>query len=459
MPDRILIRGGTVLTMEPGARPRLADVLVEDGLIAAVAPGLPDDGADVVDASRCIVLPGMVDTHRHVWQTQLRGVTHDWSLKDYIRSVRFQAAVFYRPQDMYTGNYLGMLEAIDAGVTTVLDFSHCVNTPEHAEAALAGTRDSGIRSMFALGLNDVPVPHPHFATLEQRIEHARTLRTKELPSDGGLVTMGISLSDVLVAGIERVTQEVAVSRELGVRITLHANAVMFPQPVSEVAFLDEAGLLGPDLVWVHMNQTTDEELRRVADTGGAVSTTPETEMQMGMGHPAHGRFMAVGGRCTFGCDVISNNSGDLFPQVRLALQTERMLRNDAELARRHGPDDIGPSTLSHLEGATVNGAEALGLSSRIGTLTPGKEADLIVVRGDAPNTLPVNDPVAAIVLHAHAGNVDTVMVAGRILKRDGRLLADPARRLALMDESHGHLFDAIEAHGGLIPQPPAPLPW
>ncbi|MEU9889018.1 amidohydrolase family protein [Sphaerisporangium sp. NPDC051011] len=459
MPDRILLRDGTVLTMEPGSRPRRADILVEDGLIAAIEPDLSGVDADVVDAGRCIVLPGMVDTHRHVWQTQLRGVTHDWSLKDYIRAIRFQSAVFYRPQDMYAGNYLGMLEAIDAGVTTVLDFSHCVNTPEHAAAALQGTRDSGIRSVFALGLNDVPVPHPHFATLAARIEHARELRAKELSSDQGLVTMGISLSDVLVAGIGRVTEEVAVSRELGLRITLHANAVMFPQPVSEVAFLDEAGLLGPDLVWVHMNQTTDDELRRVVETGGAISTTPETEMQMGMGHPAHGRFMAVGGKCTFGCDVISNNSGDLFPQVRLALQTERMLRNDLDLARNHGPDDIRPSTLSHLEGATINGAEALGLASRIGTLTPGKEADIIVVRGDAPNMLPVNDPVAAVVMHAHAGNVDTVMVAGRILKRDGRLLADPARRLALMDDSHGYLMDEVRRHGGLIPQPPVPLPW
>ncbi|ADP79449.1 amidohydrolase family protein [Pseudofrankia inefficax] len=459
MPERVLVRGGTVLTMERGAAPLRADVLVEDGLIVAVAPDLAAADADVVEADRCLVLPGMVDTHRHVWQTQLRGVTHDWSLKDYIRSVRFTAAACYRPEDMYVGNYLGMLEAIDAGITTVLDFSHCINTPEHADAALNGTRDAGIRSVFALGLNDVPVPDIHFSTLAQRIEHARALRHGELKSDSALVTMGISLSDVLVAGIGRVTEEVAVSRDLGLPITLHANAVMFPTPVSEVGFLDEAGLLGPDLVWVHMNQTTDDELRRVLDTGGAISTTPETEMQMGMGHPVHGRFMALGGRCTFGCDVISNNSGDLFPQVRLALQTERMLRNDRELDRRHGPDDIGPSTLSHLEGATVNGAEALGLGSRIGTLTPGKEADLIVVRGDAPNMIPVNDPVSALVLHAHAGNVDTVMVAGRILKRDGRLLADAARRLALMDASHGFLRDAIEARGGLIPQPPAPLPW
>ncbi|GAA2331508.1 amidohydrolase family protein [Dactylosporangium salmoneum] len=459
MPDRILIRNGLVLTMEPGDRPRRADVLVEGTRIVEVSDHIPSADADIVDATRCIVMPGMVDTHRHVWQTQLRGVTYDWSLKDYIRSIRFQAAVHYRPHDMYVGNYLGMLEAIDAGVTTVLDFSHCINTPEHADAALQGTRESGIRSMFALGLNDVPVADVYFNTLAQRIEHARKLRTNELSSDAGLVTMGISLSDVLVAGIERVTQEVATSRSLGLRITLHANAVMFPQPVSEVAFLEQEGLLGPDLVWVHMNQTTDDELRRVADTGGSISTTPETEMQMGMGHPAHGRFMAVGGECTFGCDVISNNSGDLFPQVRLALQTERMLRNDSELARYHGPDLINPSALSHLEGATINGARALGLDSRVGTLTAGKEADIIVIRGDAPNMLPVNDPVAAVVMHAHAGNVDTVMVAGRVLKRDGRLLADPAARLRLMDESHAHLFEAIERTGGLIPQPPTPLPW
>lgn len=457
MPTRIVVKNGTVLTMEPGATPRRADILIEDTRIAHIAPAIDHPDADVIDATRCIVMPGMIDTHRHVWQTQLRGITYDWSLKDYIRSVRFQAAAHYRPEDMYAGNHLGMLEAIDAGITTVLDFSHCINTPEHADAALAGTRDTGIRSVFALGLNDVP--GATFTTLGQRIDHARALRNADLSSDTALVTMGISLSDVLVAGIDRVTQEVATSRDLGLRITLHANAVMFPQPVSEVAFLEHAGLLGPDLIWVHMNQTTDDELRRVADTGGAISTTPETEMQMGMGAPAHGRFMDVGGQCTFGCDVISNNSGDLFPQLRLALHAERMRRNAIELDNHHGPDTITPTALSHLEGATINGARALGLDSRTGTLTPGKEADLIVIRADAPNTHPMNDPVATVALHAHAGNVDTVLVAGRILKRDGRLLADPSRRLRLMDESHAHLFEAIHKTGGLIPQPPAPLPW
>jgi len=455
---RTLFTGGTVVSVVPGDAPRRADVLVDDGVIVEIAPHITAD-ADRVDATDCIVMPGFVDTHRHVWQTQLRGVTHEWSLKDYIRSVRFQSATHYQPDDMYVGNYLGMLEAINAGVTSVLDFCHCINTPEHAEEALRGTRDSGIRSVFALGLNEVPVDNPVFNTLEHRIEHARRLRGEQLPSDAGLVTMGISLSDVLVAGIERVTEEVAVSRELGLPITLHANAVMFAEPVSEVQFLEQAGLLGPDLVWVHMNLTTDDELRRVVETGGAISCTPETEMQMGMGHPVFGRFLEVGGEPSLGCDVISNNSGCLFSQMRLALQTQRMLDNDVELAHRHGPDIVDLSSETALRAATLWGARAMGLDSRVGTVEVGKQADLIMIRGDDINMLPVNDPVGSVVLHAHPGNVDTVMVAGRILKRDGQLLESRDRLKQRMADSHERLTEAIAATGGLIPQPPAPLPW
>lgn len=459
MPEQSTIfKGGTVISMVAGEEPRPADVLVVDGRIAQVGAGIEAD-AELIDASDCIVSPGFVDTHRHVWQTQLRGVTHDWSLKDYIRSIRFQSAVHYRPEDMYAGNYLGMLEAIDAGVTTVLDFSHCVNSPEHASEAIRGTREAGIRSMFALGLNEVPLDNPVFNTLEHRVEHAKRLRAEEFASDDALVTMGISLSDVLVAGIERVTEEVAVSRELDLRLTLHANAVMFAEPVSEVAFLEQAGLLGPDLVWVHMNQTTDEELRRVVETGGALSCTPETEMQMGMGHPAFGRFIKAGGHPSLGCDVISNNSGCLFSQMRLALQAERMIANDVELAHNHGPDTIGPPSETALRAATIWGAEAMGLDSKIGTVEVGKEADLIMIRGDDINMLPVNKPIGSVVLHAHPGNVDTVMVAGRILKRDGRLADDRAELSRRMRDSHQHLMSAIEASGGLIPQPPVPLPW
>ncbi len=456
--ERTLFQGGTVITMVDGEEPRIADVLVENGKISHIGQNLTSD-AEIIDATDCLVLPGFVDTHRHVWQTQLRGVTHDWSLKDYIRSIRFQAAVHYRPEDMYVGNYLGMLEAINAGVTTVLDFSHCINTPEHADEAIRGSRESGIRSLFALGLNEVPVQNPAFNTLEHRIEHAKMLRQKQFPSDEGLVTMGISLSDVLVAGIERVTKEVAISRELGVRITLHANAVMFSQPVSEVAFLEEAHLLGPDLVWVHMNQTTDSELRRVVETGGAISSTPETEMQMGMGHPVIGRFLAVGGKPSLGCDVISNNSGCIFSQMRLGLQAQRMLDNDVELEHHHGPDTIDLSSRTIVKAATIWGARAMGLDSKIGTLEAGKDADIIMIRADDINTMPANHPLGTITMHAHPGNVDTVMVAGKTLKKDGKLLQDRAKLRKQMAESHEYLFHHINATGGLIPQPPAPLPW
>ncbi|WP_432000065.1 amidohydrolase family protein [Streptomyces sioyaensis] len=458
MSSRVIFQNGTVVSMVPGEEPRQANVLVIDGDIAKIGD-FGDMEGEFIDATDCIVAPGFVDTHRHVWQTQLRGVTHDWSLKDYIRSIRLQSAVHYRPEDMYVGNYLGMLEAINAGVTTVLDFSHCINSPEHATEAIRGTRESGIRSIFALGLNEVPLNNPVFNTVEHRIDHAKYLRATEFPSDDALVTMGIALSDVHIAGIERVTSEVGISRELDIPMTFHANAVLFPDPVSEVAFLEEAGLLGPDLIWVHMNLSTDEELRRVIETGGAVSCTPETEMQMGMGNPVFGRFIEAGGHPGLGCDVISNNSGCLFSQMRLALQAERMVTNDKSLNTGYAPDMIWPTTGTALRAATVWGAEALGLDAKIGTLEVGKQADVIMIRGDDVNMLPVNKPVGSIVLHAHPGNVDTVMVAGRILKRNGQLLESRAQLRGKVRDSHDHLMSSIARSGGLIPQPPAPLPW
>src|SRR4051794_7531297 len=197
--ERLLVRGGTVLSMEPGESPQQADVLVEGETIAAIAPSLDAD-AQVVDATGCIVTPGRVDTHRHVWQAGLRGVTGDSVLKDYFRSVRFQASSRYRPEDIYVGNLAGMLEAIDAGVTAVLDFSHAISTPEHADAAIDGTLASGIRSQFALGFNDVMGQDESLASAEGRLALTARLRKERLSSDDALVTLGVALSDLPEVG-------------------------------------------------------------------------------------------------------------------------------------------------------------------------------------------------------------------------------------------------------------------
>ncbi|MGQ4619392.1 amidohydrolase family protein [Nocardia sp. R7R-8] len=454
---RLLIKGGTVISVVDGESPRRADVLVEDGVITSIAPDLEVD-AERIDASSSLVLPGLVDTHRHTWQTALRGVTHEWTLKDYIRGIRLQSAKYYRPEDIYIGNRLGMLEAINAGVTSVLDFSHCINSPDHAAEALRGTRDAGIRSVFALGFNSVPVDEPYFTSLDQRLDHASRFFAEEF-ADGndGRVRFGIALSDMEVGGLETIIRQAQFAKDLGVPVTLHADAVLSESFVSIVEQLSKHDLIWPGVVWVHMNFASLEQTREVIQKGGAVSVTPETEMQMGMGHPSFGKVLAAGGRPSLGVDVVCNNSGDILTQLRLALQTQRMLDHQDDISRSHGPDTVELKTPTALRAGTLSGAEALGLGDKTGSLQVGKAADIITVRTDAINTMPSYDPVGTFVLQSHPGNIDTVLVDGEILKRDGKLVQDIAPLRAQLEKSAAYLFEHIERNGGLIPQPPIPL--
>lgn len=457
--SRVLIKGGTVLTMEPGDKPRVADVLIDDDKITAIGSNLAADNASMVDASNCIVAPGLVDTHRHVWQAGLRGLTADSVLKDYFRSVRFQASTVYRPQDIEVGNLAGMLEAIDAGVTTVLDFSHSISTPEHADAAIDGTVESGGRSQFALGFNDVIGQHQSLNTAQGCLDLAASLRRGRLSTDDGLVTLGIALSDLPEVGLDRIRDELVGARELGLRSTTNALSILFTDPVDDIEILDAAGLLGPDLVWVHLNYATADQLRRVVETGGHVSTCTEAEMAMGMGRPATERVLAAGGHCTFGCDVTTSVSGSLLQQSRTAMQVGRLLAADERMATGRAPESVPPNCETMLKAATIWGAEALGQSHRIGSLRAGKQADVIVIRGDDVNTAPVIDPYATVISQAVPGNVDTVVIAGVVRKAGGLLTADWASVRRRLEQSKEYVQDAVARRGGFFPQPAIDLPW
>src|ERR1039458_3478579 len=194
MSDRLLLRGGYVLPMdeELGELPG-GDVLIEDGMIAAVEQHLEVQDAELLDVSGHVVLPGFVDTHRHTWQTPFRGVCADWTLEDYFRGIRMSISPNCSAEDVYAGNYVGALEALEAGVTTILDFSHCNNTPEHADGAIQGLQDAGIRATFAYGYYPAPTAEPVFTEHEQRLADARRIRERALPSADGLVTMGVAL--------------------------------------------------------------------------------------------------------------------------------------------------------------------------------------------------------------------------------------------------------------------------
>lgn len=421
---KTLIKGGRVLTMAEGAREAAVDILIENGRIADIAPAISAD-AEVIDAKGSIVMPGFVDTHRHVWQTQLRTVATNWSLFDYFAEMRLVYSTFYTAEDAYLGNHVGALEALDAGVTTFVDHSHIMNTPEHAEEAARGLQDAGIGAIFCYSTfpNAPRVPMPVPDDPGWRHKTARELRAHRLADARGLVRFGFAPSEAEAMPIEELAAEIRLARELGAAaISLHAAIGHYDLGTNLIAHLADAGLLGPDLLFVHGAAFTDRELDLIAEAGAGISATPETELQMGMGFPVAHRARSHGVRTGLGVDIVSNYSGDMFMPMRLGLQSTRAMRNETFGARKRAPAKIGPAAESVLRMATIGGAEAINMEKEVGSLEKGKRADIAIVSTDAIHMTPAFDPVGALVLNARPTDVTTVLVNGKVVKRGGKLV-------------------------------------
>jgi cytosine/adenosine deaminase-related metal-dependent hydrolase len=455
--ERLLIEAGTVLTMDPDLGVlEPGQILVEDGKIVDVGTDLGVTDAERIEMPDAIAMPGFVDTHRHTWQTPFRGICADWTLEDYFRGIRMSISPRCSAEDVYAGNYVGALEALDAGVTTILDFSHCNNTPEHADGALAGLRDAGIRAMFAYGFYPAPAQEPVFTEHSQRLADARRIRERELPSEDGLVTMGVALTEVGLLPFEQTIEEARCARELAVPSVLHTGCNWGSLATEGIPELDHHGLLSSDQVHVHCNTLDERNLRRLAEHDCKVSSSPETELQMGMGHPVISRALELGMRPSLSCDVISSNSGDMFSQMRIGLAFERCMRNDSYNLRNRMPDRMDLTVRDALAWGTSNGAHAMGLERRIGSLTPGKQADVIVVGGSALNMSPMADPIGCVIAQANPSNVRHVLVAGRFVKRDGQLLGvDLDHAGSLAGAACERVLGAIRAGGEpLLPELP-----
>lgn len=459
MANRILIKGGTVITVDRQLGDFAeGDLLIEDGAIVAVGPSLEAGDAEVVDATDCIVLPGLVDTHRHTWQALFRNIASDWTLAHYFTGLHGTMSGLYRPEDTYSGNLIGTLEALDSGITTLLDWSHNLNTPDHTDAALDAVEESGARVVFGHGGG-----HRHWqpvSSLPHPADDVRRLREGRLASDDALVTLCLAPRGNQFATIDVTEQDWRLAEELGLRISCHAGDGEWGKN-RPVAQLGERGLLGPTMTFVHCNTLADDELRMMADAGCSASISPDIELQMGHGWPATGRLLDAGIRPSLSIDVCCSNGGHLFGTMRATIGTERGFDN--EHARERGEPSVTEMELTCrdvLEFATIEGARACGLDGKIGSLTPGKRADVILVRADSFGMTPLNNPVAAFVYNAHPGLVDTILVDGTVVKRDGVLLrVDAARVRRLAIESRDDILRRAEGRGGAriggdwIPQP------
>lgn len=420
-----LIRNGTVLSMDDEiGNVEGCDVLIKDGRIEAVAPGIEAGDTPVIDATDTVIVPGFVDTHRHLWETVLRGILPTCSLGRYFGTMMATYAPNFRPEDVHAGNLVGAYEALNAGVTTVVDWCHCLNTPDHADAAIAALRASGIRSMFAYGwpgggewLLDSQLTHP---------QDARRVKSQYFSSEDGLLTFALALRGPATMDVEVNNRDFALAQDLDARVTVHAGMRITGRPVREVDLIKQAGLLTSKLTFVHCNTTPEEDLRAIADAGATVSISPHVELIMGHGPPVTGRLLACGLRPTLSVDVTTTVPGDMFTQMRSALAYERILAF---------PDDpyadFEPTleAMDVLRFATIDGAAACGLEDRTGSLTPGKQADLMLVRTDDINVVPADDPVAALVTSADVSNIDTVLVDGKVVKRHGKLVNVDVRQI------------------------------
>lgn len=437
---RTALVGGTVLSMDP-AIGELADatVLIADGRIEAVGQGLDVGDAEVFDARDRIVLPGFVDTHRHTWQALWRNIGADWTLGHYLIGLHAGLSGFYRPEDTYAGNLIGTVEALDSGITTLLDWSHNLATPDHADAAVAALKESGARAVFAHGGGA-----PQWQVLPSEVYHgddARRVRDQHFPSDDGLVTMAMALRGPQFSTMEITEQDWALARDLGLRITVHVGDGEWGK-TRPVARMHERGMLGPEVTYVHCNTLADDELKLIADTGGTASVAADVELQMGHGWPATGRLLAAGVRPSLSIDVTVSNGGHMFGAMRTTISAQRGLDN----ASGETLENLTLTCRDVLGFATIEGARAVGMDAKIGSLTPGKDADVIVLRADDLALTPMNNPSGAVVYAAHPGHVDSVYVAGRAVKRDGKLLhVDPARIRRLAVESRDDILRRAQA--------------
>ena len=463
---RYVIRGGAVMSMDPKVGDfAQADVLVEGKKIVAVGRSLHAGGAAEIDARGRIVMPGFIDTHHHLFETALRSFLADGILINdasntrsanttYFEYILLKFAPVYRPQDVYINELFGSLSQLDAGVTTVHDISQIHHSPQHSDAAIKGVMDSGRRGVFGyfesagaaiLGTN----PGNKYP------DDAARIKKQWFSSSDQLMTMVMG-GELYLPAYERAWK---IGRELGLQVAAHVLSPFGIRPIFDLLALGKGGDsgtlgLGPDNLFVHMTGMSDQGWQRAKDAGVHVSLAVPIEMNMRHGMPPILKMQSLNMEPSLSTDVECTLTADFFTQMRSTMNVQRALVNQMVLEQGSlspptqyptpaaGTPDL-LTTRDVLRYATMNGAKGLRLDHKIGSLTPGKEADIIILDASAINVAPLNSVPGAVVSLMERSNVETVIVAGKVRKWKGRLLdTNLARLRTQLEDSRDYLFSA-----------------
>jgi 5-methylthioadenosine/S-adenosylhomocysteine deaminase len=404
--SRIVFSGGCVLTLgERTPNFKQADVLVDDGKVAEIGPGLRARDAERVDAADTVVMPGFVDTHRHASRSLLRNLGST-------AGPPTSAASFTQPEDLYAATLIGLLGAVEAGITTVADWSDVPGGADFTEAALQAHRDAGLRTLF---VRVVDVVRDGGATAPEVLG-----RLVEAAGPFTTIALGCELGP---SGTEGMADHLVTARDLNLPIQIHSGSETRPEGISEAAL---RGLLGTDVTLVHGPGLDETTIDAIAGSGASVSLAPASEMTGGLGSPPIQQLVDRHLRPGLGVDDERISPGDLFAQMRATISFQHATVFHRKLAGKAGLPRL-MSTRDVIRFATVDGARVVGLGPVTGSLEPGKQADMVVLRTDRPNVYPINDPIGAVVWGMDTSNVDWVLAGGRVLMREGHFEADTER--------------------------------
>jgi 5-methylthioadenosine/S-adenosylhomocysteine deaminase len=406
-----VVRGGHVLTMDAtlGDLPS-GDVHVRDGAIVAVGTNISAPNAQVIDGRDMIVMPGFVETHWHLWCTALRLIVRADDPNEGYFPTTIRVGRHFTPQDSYIGVRLGVAEGLLSGITTVHDWSHNTVSAQHADAEIQALKDIGIRARFSYGIGQG-------AAADKTMDLADLARVqKEWSVADGMLTFGACLRTPGLPGtrgsipVELFRTEFEAVRKLGLQATIHCG------PKNLIDLMGKNNLLGPDMLLVHPQGMTADELKMIGETKSPWSIASVIEMSYSAvrnGIIQYSELNAMGVPLGLSIDASAATNADFFNVMRALMWSDWQ--------RTGAPLRLKPRRLVEL--ATIEGAKLLGLADKTGSLTPGKRADLIMIRTTDLNMAPVRDPYYAIVFQGQPSNVDAVMVDGRILARGGKLTA------------------------------------
>jgi 5-methylthioadenosine/S-adenosylhomocysteine deaminase len=429
MSEPVVFRNGLVLTMDDAHTVLSgADVLVVDDKIAEIGVGLAvPEGTVEIDAAGGIVMPGMIDTHRHMWQTAMRGYGADWTLTQYFVWYYLESGKLFRPEDIYAGNLLSAIEAID------VDWSHGLQTPQHADAAVDALE--AVPGRFVLAYGNIQQGPWEWSTSDG----FRDFVNRRISSGNDMLGFQMAFD---VTGDPAFPEKAAfeVARELGVPVTTHAG-VWGATNDDGIRLMHENGFMTPQNIYVHSATLNKDSYHRIAATGGSVSVSTESEQSAGQGYPPTWALRDHNIPVSLSMDTSVWWSGDLFSAMRTTLGADR--------SREHMAAHANGETVTHLhlraeqvvDWATRGGSKALGLDDKVGSLQPGRKADIVLIKNDAsPVMFPILNPYGHVAFQAQRGDVHTVMVNGRLVKRDHRLVdVDLAAARARVEATVEHL--------------------